>query len=352
MKIFVLIFLYCATSVAAATELKHSNFLNVSSCFSGPFASFDSWRAFLVDRKPGFSESMVRPHAKHEEAAQRKLYEYYRSNIVCENFDYLVDNVLVRGFYIAPARNTTNDRASGARSKLPLIIFNRGGNGDLGASTFGYIMSNFFPLAEQGFVIVGSQYRGFIKKIPNPTFFTNSPSLGEDEFGGKDLNDVLKLIELAKFFPHTDSNKIGMYGFSRGGMMTYMAAKQSHAISAIAVAGGVVDLARELSFRPEMEQVYKARIPNYTAQKEQALTERSAIKWAEKIPTNIPILLLHGGNDERVDVKNAKIMAQKLTELKHPHKLVIYEGDNHSISGHRREMQDELITWFNEKLRN
>ncbi|GGY88085.1 hypothetical protein GCM10011613_36410 [Cellvibrio zantedeschiae] len=334
---------YCFALPASAIELTDKNFLNVNSCFSGPFASFDSWRAFLAQHKPGAAERMAKPENKQVEEGLRKMFEHYQSAVVCENFDYLVDGILVRGFYVAPKPVATQDKASAKQPKLPLLIFNRGGNGDFGASVFGYIMMNFFPMAEQGFVVIGSQYRGFIKGIPNS---------GEDEFGGKDLSDVLKLVELAGAFPQVDSKKIGMYGFSRGSMMTYMAAKQSPKISAIAVAGGVVDLAAELKFRAEMENVYKDRIPNYAIQKEQALAERSALLWADKIPKSTHILLLHGGNDERVDVANAKAMDKKLTELKHPHKLVIYEGDNHSIGNHRKEMQDELVAWFKDNLTN
>lgn len=40
-------------------------------------------------------------------------------------------------------------------------------------------------------------------------------------------------------------------------------------------------------------------------------------------------------------------MDQKLTELKHPDKLVIYEDDNHSFTGHQKDMQNELVAWFN-----
>jgi dipeptidyl aminopeptidase/acylaminoacyl peptidase len=332
----------CFALPACAVELTDKAFLNVNSCFSGPFATFDSWQAFLAQSKAGVAERMARPGGQQAEVGLRKLFEHYQSTIVCENFDYLVDGVLVRGFYVAP-KLVTQGKPAGKSPKLPLLIFNRGGNGHFGASVFGYIMMNFFPMAEHGFVVVGSQYRGWNENIPNS---------GSDEFGGKDLNDVLKLVDMAAHFPQADSKKIGMYGISRGGMMTYMAARYSPKVSAIAVAGGVVDLAAELKFRAEMENVYKNRIPDYASQKEQALAERSAILWADKIPKTTPILLLHGEKDEQVDVNNAKLMDQKLTTLKHPHKLVIYAGDGHSINTHRKEMQNELIAWFKDNLTN
>jgi dipeptidyl aminopeptidase/acylaminoacyl peptidase len=337
MKKLWVFFLYCFALTASANELTDKNFFNVSSCFSGPTATFDTWWSFMAS-KPGIAERMARPENQQVQAELRKKFEHYQSTIVCENFDYLVDRVQVRGFYVAP--KLANKKS---KTKLPLIIFNRGGNGDYGVSGFGDMLEDFFPMAEQGFVVVGSQYRGFIKNIPNS---------GEDEFGGKDLNDVLKLLDLAEFFPYADSKNIGMYGSSRGGMMTYMAAKQSKQLKAIAVVGGVSDLQSLMQFRPEMENVYKQRIPNYNTQKASALAERSAILWADKIPNKLPILILHGGNDERVNVAQVRAMDQRLTELKHPHKLVVYDGDDHSINKHRKEVDAELVAWFKDNLTN
>ena len=48
---------------------------------------------------------------------------------------------------------------------------------------------------------------------------------GREEFGGKDVNDVLNLIKLAQSLPFVEPTKIVMLGFSRGGMMTYLAIK-------------------------------------------------------------------------------------------------------------------------------
>ena len=67
-------------------------------------------------------------------------------------------------------------------------------------------------LAEQGYVIIGSNYRE------------------KDEFGGAEINDVLNLTETVKEIKKADSNCIGMFGWSRGGMMTYLALQKSDKI--------------------------------------------------------------------------------------------------------------------------
>jgi len=50
---------------------------------------------------------------------------------------------------------------------------------------------------------------------------------GKEEHGGKDLNDVFNLIPLLSHLPNANTLRIGLYGESRGGMMTYLALKCS-----------------------------------------------------------------------------------------------------------------------------
>lgn len=55
-------------------------------------------------------------------------------------------------------------------------------------------------MANEGYIVICCNYRGCDK------------SEGNDEFGGKDVNDVLHLIEVVKELPKANAEKIGMYG--------------------------------------------------------------------------------------------------------------------------------------------
>lgn len=154
------------------------------------------------------------------------------------------------------------------------------------------------------------------------------------------------LIDLIPHIQDVDANRIGMYGTSRGGMQTHLVLKERPDIKAVATWAGSTDLARGLTIRPIMENVFKKRIPNYADNKAAELEKRSAIKRADKLPKNVPILLLHGDNDDRVDVSHSILFAKKLKALEHPHKLVVYPGDNHGLRHHRKEAEQELVAWF------
>ncbi len=55
-----------------------------------------------------------------------------------------------------------------------------------------------------------------------------------------------------------DANNIFVYCVNRGGMMSYLFSKERNDTKAMAVHADVTDLKAELTFRPEMENVYKA----------------------------------------------------------------------------------------------
>ena len=200
----------------------------------------------------------------------KEKYDHFKKHLVCQNIKYKVDRIQVDGFVIKP---------KDTKQKYPVLVYNRGGNGTFGSVNLGMMMNGLFPIAEQGFVIIGSQYRGALSKQDNL-----------DEFGGKDVKDV---VELFKFIPNidgADADRIGMFGGSRGGMQTFLTLKEVNNIKAVAASSGSYDLVRNLDIRPAMENVYKHRIPNYFVNKFQELEKRSALKWVDKLPKDVPIL--------------------------------------------------------------
>ena len=226
----------------------------------------------------------------------------------------------------------------------PAIIFNRGGNRNFGAlSLYGGnrtypIVKGFAPLAKEGYIVIGCNYRG------------GGKSEGQDEFGGKDINDVLNLIEVIAEMPKADTSKIGMYGWSRGGMMTYLALTKTAKIKAAAVGGAPTD--KTIIDRPNMESgVYAELIPNYWDNKTAELKKRSAYFWADKFPKDVPLLIMHGNADWRVKSTHSLKLAMELEKYRIPYRLKIFEGADHGIRQYRAEVNEEVISWFNRFLK-
>lgn len=237
--------------------------------------------------------------------------------------NYSSEGHLVSGMMIEPK----------AMGQYPVVLFNRGGNRDFGSLSIGMLISYASKLAADGYVILASNYRK------------------NDEFGGEEINDVLKLIDIAASIPKADSSRIGMFGWSRGGMMAYLAMAKSDRLKTVVVGNGPTDLARTLEERPILEEkVLSQCIPNYLTNKAKALKDRSVIHWADKLNTSTSLLILAGTQDNRVHHIQAKLMAQRLKKTKVKHELKLFDTD-HFFSDKKEALNQELIRWFHQELK-
>lgn len=304
------------------------------SCFTWIFTDYASWRNGMekkFKRKIKSEDKLKQALTQFDSRFGKEKFDFYQSNLFCFTFKYLVDGNTVKGYVIKPKVS---------KGKLPVLIYNRGGNGNFGGVVFGSMMHNLFPIANEGFVIIGSQYRGT---------FTKNPS-AHDEFGGSDVNDVTALLDYIPSIEGADEQRIGMYGASRGGMQTHLAVQKTKNIKAIATITGNSDLLKGLTYRPEMEKVFKHRIPDYEKNKIAELEKRSVLSWVADLSPNVPILLLHGTNDERVSVNHSIDLAAALLKNNIPHKLVLYPDDNHGLVQNKEKANKELVSWFREYL--
>ncbi|MEY3420937.1 MAG: hypothetical protein RIR48_1226 [Bacteroidota bacterium] len=247
---------------------------------------------------------------------------HYANNLNYSELVYKSDSLTVDGFVISPK----------AKGHYPVIIFNRAGNRDFNKLTLKMLFFSTAVLANEGYIILASNYRI------------------HDEFGGKDLNDVLNLIHVADQLEYADTSRIGMFGWSRGGMMTYLSLKESNRIKTAVIGNGVSDLFLAIEQRPELElNVISECIPNYWQNKEVELTKRSALYWVDSLNRKSSLLLLCGTLDAQVDYQQSLNMAKKLDAINYTYKLKVYEA-NHGFQGKRDELNAALIDWFGTHL--
>jgi len=254
------------------------------------------------------------------------------ASIECFRIQYLSDGLRVVGFLVKP-RNPDGRR-------YPVIIYNRGGIQDMGKIAAPNIL-DFYELAANGFVVLASQYRG------------NDGGEGVEEFGGADVNDVLDLVSLASSLPYSDTRNIFFYGLSRGGMMTFLAISRGVAVNAAAVVGGIYDLQGLMeSARQRMPAVANRvtkLIPDYSSRGASALAERSVVQWPEKI--TVPVLMIHGADDEEVPASQALAFAARLSSLRKEYELIVYAKEIHEALNNRRDRDARIVAWFRRHMR-
>jgi len=238
-------------------------------------------------------------------------------DLLLYQFKYQVDACEVLGSIVLPEDYL--------EKQYPLIIYNRGGNPNLSYDIEPMLCS----LANGGFIAIGSRYRG-------------SPGTkGEDEFGGSDVNDVLKIMEFVQQMSFVDPEQVFMLGSSRGGMMTYLVLRQDaeNIVKAAVVTGGIADTVLNWEERGEdMKKVYRTYIGGSPEELPEEYAKRSAVNFADEL--NTPILIVHTKEDPRVSVDHAYRMRDALEAAGKEYELVIYDGNAHAVVG------SETFEWF------
>ena len=245
------------------------------------------------------------------------------------HFTYLSNNKRVNGYLAVP--ETPDSK--------PTILWNDGGSAKFYPFATEQVPRKFGYWAEQGYVVVACNYKD------------ESNSGVKDEFGGEDLDHVINLISILHSFPEIDTSAVGMFGASRGGMMSYMTLTRTDKIKAVAVVGAPSDLFLNAKNRPEMDSnVFADLMPDYKVSRTDALNRRSAVKWADQFPKDVPVLIMHGTSDWRVRPENSLLLATELSKYRVPNRLILYEGADHGISEYRAEVRSETLEWFDRFL--
>ena len=150
-----------------------------------------------------------------------------------------------------------------------------------------------------------------------------------------------------------DPDRICIVGWSYGGYAALMGAVKTPDLFKCAVAGAAVtDIPEHLKARDRFKFTDHdvSNVGSYRDDKG-LLRDNSPLNNVDAI--KIPILLLHGDNDRRVDIKQSKRMASKLKKAKKPHKFVTLKKAGHhlEIGEHSIRFLKELEAFLAEHLK-
>ncbi len=272
------------------------------------------WKAVDVTSTPIFKKIKHHPE------------EYtYLNKVEIYSIGHISDSLLVTGFMVVPK----------AEGVYPVIIFNRGGNQELGRLLVASAVDIMAPLAAQGYVVLATNYRG------------NSGGEGKEQFGGIDVNDVINLIKSSSELKKADTSKVGLLGISRGGMMNYLTMKNNNLpIKAIVNIGGITDLETTIKYHPEIGEVAKELIPGYTLNRDEEVKKRSVVNWVNELSADVPMLLLHSMEDSHVNYRQIPVFADSLDVYNLPYKLISFKHDKHGLINHKNEVRSFVANWF------
>jgi dipeptidyl aminopeptidase/acylaminoacyl peptidase len=151
-------------------------------------------------------------------------------------------------------------------------------------------------------------------------------------------------IEFLRQQPFVQSQKVALYGYSRGAIVASMVATQDPQLAAVILGAGAYDFFRW--YPPPLHGI-DANIEREAGTSAEAFRARSALYHADKITA--PVLLLHGAQDERVPVQQTEAFAEKLQAQGVPVKVKIFPDTKHGIP--IEEQYREIYPFLEQYLR-
>ena len=221
-------------------------------------------------------------------------------------------------------------------SKVPLVVSAHGG--PTGAHTNGF----------KGGTGPGQSWaaRGWAVLYPNPR---GSTGYGEwwmranmGDWGGGDFRDIMTGVDDLIKRGIADSTRMAFEGWSYGGYMTswvvsqtsrFKAAMMGAGLTSLMSMAGTTDIPGYIGTFFDGQPQYDGSLVNKNTK---FYLERSAISYTDKVTT--PLLMLHGGSDERVPIGQPMEFYRALKDRGKTVELVFYPREGHGFTEYYHQM--------------
>ncbi len=216
-------------------------------------------------------------------------------------------------------------------SKVPLLVEAHGG--PTGAHNAGFKANWGSP----GQVWAG---QGWAVLYPNPR---GSTGYGEKftqanimDWGGGDYRDIMTGVDAMVKRGLADSTRMAFEGWSYGGYMTAWVVSQTSRFKAARMGAGLSDLQSMYGTTdiPEYIGTFFSGMP--TQKTLDFYRARSAITFVDQVTT--PLLILHGGSDERVPVGQSMEYYRAIKDRGKPVQLVFYPREGHGLGEYYHQL--------------
>ena len=126
--------------------------------------------------------------------------------------------------------------------------------------------------------------------------------------------------------PYVDAKKMGIFGYSRGGMAaSLLAVKLGKEVRAAVFGSGVYDFRR--AYHQTRLDGIRENMRAETGMTELAIAERSSVLYMNKL--KCPVLIIHGAVDGNAPTNQAYVLRDRLIELKKEFEFIILPDHVH-----------------------
>jgi dipeptidyl aminopeptidase/acylaminoacyl peptidase len=213
----------------------------------------------------------------------------------------------------------------------------------------GHLYEHYIPFirdaVSRGYVVIAPEYRG--------SFGYGKEFFDAIDYGGAEVDDVVTAAEyLTSKYPHVDAARIGIIGWSHGGMITLLSILRNPTMFKSAVAMvPVTNLFQRLAYKGVERQHQSIdpqnRYGGLPHERRDVYRERSPIYQIDKL--QIPLLVHITRNDDDVNIEEAMQLVDALRARK-PElaETKVYENP---LGGHTFDRRVDPKTWQPENTR-
>jgi dipeptidyl aminopeptidase/acylaminoacyl peptidase len=192
---------------------------------------------------------------------------------------------------------------------------------------------------------------GFAVCLPNPRGGSGRghafAATVAGEVGRADYQDVLAAADALVARGIADPERLGIGGWSQGGFMTAWAVSQSNRFKAGVMGAGVSDWGAMVSESdmPTFEAMLGGGAP-WDGVGPHHFAAISPLSYASQVQT--PVLILHGEQDARVPIGQARGFFRALRAHGVPVQFVTYPREPHGIAeyAHLRDILTRVLAWY------
>ena len=148
-----------------------------------------------------------------------------------------------------------------------------------------------------------------------------------DFVGPKTIKALIEGYRKFQREPFVDAERMGIVGYSRGGMAASLLAVQLDDVKAVVLGAGVYDF-KKAHDEVKIEGILR-NMEHETGMTKEAIRQRSSVLQMEKL--KCPVLILHGEKDVNVPVSQAWLLRDRLTALKKDFEIQTFPDKEHSI---------------------
>lgn len=273
----------------------------------------DSGTYYLADLRSGDIEEYARPygHINDDKVCPQEVITYQASDGLS------IEAIVTYPVGVAPRQ-------------LPFIVLPHGGPQAHDSLQFDYMAQCF---AAHGYGVLQPNYRG------STGYGLDFVNAGHGEWGRRMQTDLSDGVTYLTSEGIADAARVSIVGASYGGYAALAGVALQQGIYNCAVSiSGVSDLHRINDWEIRESRSRKARRVLYWQRfmgDRQYWDERSPYRQAHRI--EVPVLLIHGEDDEVVPIDQSLMMAAALKQNKKEHTFLRLKGEDHYMTfGHTR----------------